>query len=82
MKLDYQFVDVFGMDPDLLAMVPQPCRAMLLLFPINDKVGPMSLAISVILSSHHCRLLHMKRKLRRESRKMDRYIWYCECCKV
>ena len=38
MKPDYQFVDVFGMDPDLLAMIPQPCRAMLLLFPINEKV--------------------------------------------
>ncbi|XP_065883760.1 ubiquitin carboxyl-terminal hydrolase isozyme L3-like [Dysidea avara] len=38
MKPDYQFVDVFGMDPDLLAMIPQPCSAMLLLFPINDKV--------------------------------------------
>jgi len=50
MKLDYQFVDVFGMDPDLLAMIPQPCRAMLLLFPINDKVGPMPAAVSVILS--------------------------------
>ena len=38
MKSDFQFVDVFGMDPELLAMVPQPCCSMLLLFPMNDKV--------------------------------------------
>ena len=38
MKSEFQFVDVFGMDPDLLAMIPQPCCAMLLLFPMNDKV--------------------------------------------
>ena len=38
MKSEFQFVDVFGMDPELLAMVPQPCCAMLLLFPMNDKV--------------------------------------------
>ncbi len=37
--MDYQFHDVFGLDPDLLMMVPQPCLALLLLFPINDKVA-------------------------------------------
>lgn len=38
MDMAYQFHDVFGLDPDLLGMVPQPCLALLLLFPINEKV--------------------------------------------
>ena len=37
--MKFQFCDVFGLDPDLLMMVPQPCIALLLLFPINDKVA-------------------------------------------
>ena len=44
----FQFHDVFGLDPDLLAMVPQPCIAFLLLFPINEKV---------VLSQEHNNLL-------------------------
>ena len=38
MEMDYQFHDVFGLDSELLAIVPQPCIALLLLFPINEKV--------------------------------------------
>lgn len=31
--------DVYGLDEELLAMVPQPVLSLILLHPINDKVG-------------------------------------------
>jgi ubiquitin carboxyl-terminal hydrolase L3 len=34
---DYEFTDVFGLDDDLLLMVPQPVLAILLLYPITKE---------------------------------------------
>lgn len=34
----WQFADVYGLDEDLLAFLPQPTVALLLLFPITSKV--------------------------------------------
>ena len=71
------FCDVFGFDPDLLAMIPQPCIALLLLFPINEKVGVnhdfvelplLLLCCSFIL----CRSESLRRKKRLASKKMDK----------
>uniref|UniRef100_A0A8C6QYC4 Ubiquitin carboxyl-terminal hydrolase n=1 Tax=Nannospalax galili TaxID=1026970 RepID=A0A8C6QYC4_NANGA len=34
---NWQFVDVYGMDPELLSMIPRPVCAVLLLFPTTEK---------------------------------------------
>lgn len=34
---EWQFVDVYGLEPDLLGMVPKPVAAVVLLYPITDK---------------------------------------------
>ena len=52
MEMKYQFNDVYGLDPDLLGMVPQPCIALLLLYPINDKVEVILILIIQIVSSY------------------------------
>lgn len=35
---DWQIVDVYGLEPDLLATVPQPVLAVMLLFPVTENV--------------------------------------------
>lgn len=36
-KSEYEFIDVYGTDPELLLMVPQPVLSIVLLFPITPK---------------------------------------------
>jgi len=38
----WAMTDVFGLDDELLMMIPQPVCALLLLFPINQKVISVS----------------------------------------
>ena len=85
MEMKFQFCDVFGLDPDLLGMVPQPCIALLLLFPINDKVKlsstddssqPMQQMLSVYLLfsffPFSCSSKHLKRRKMLGLKKMGR----------
>lgn len=37
-SLDWGFHDIYGTDPDLLMMVPRPVAAVMLLYPITEKV--------------------------------------------
>ena len=36
---NYEFVEIIGFDDDLLAFVPQPVSAVLLIFPITEAVS-------------------------------------------
>ena len=41
MPISWAMTDVYGLDDGLLDMIPQPAVALLLLFPINEKVRPV-----------------------------------------
>lgn len=34
----WSFSDVYGLDDELLMMIPQPCKAIVLLFPVTERV--------------------------------------------
>ena len=46
----WAIADVFGLDPELLAMLEQPVLSLLLLFPINEKVNMILFTYDEILT--------------------------------
>ena len=63
--------DVYGLDPDLLATVPQPVLALLLLFPLNEKVQnyALKLKLNLYVQQYYClslRTIFDKKKKRKK----------------
>ena len=54
----WAMTDVYGLDDMLLDMLPQPVVALMLLFPINDKVHlkyfPVKVCLSICVSVASC----------------------------
>lgn len=48
---DWQIVDVYGLDPDLLATIPQPVLAVMLLFPVTENVSLFTFQVLLCMNS-------------------------------
>jgi len=74
----WQFVDVYGLDPSLLSFVPQPVLAVLLLFPLSAEVcisvflPPWGLRPFLIQSFFFCSMRGPKKRKKQGSGQRDK----------